>query len=742
MNAKHHGQGRTMWRRLTAVAATVLFAAALPAQAENVLQDVSFSASGDGGVNVTLQLAGPASDAQAFTTDSPPRIAVDLPDTRSEVANRRIAVGSGSTSAISTIEAGGKTRVVVDLFHMATYDARTEGNRVLLSIGGAQSGSTTAMTGDQSDPAKRIGDGIAVSNIDFRRTPSGAGRVIISFDGEGAVADMQTEGGTIYVDLAHVGLPENLSQRLDVTDFATPVQTIESRRSRGGTGIRINTAGNMESLAYQTGNEYVVEVSPIAEAEAEAASNQGGTLGGSEVKTYDGAPVTFNFQDIPVRTVLQLIAEQSGKNIVAADTVEGNITLRLMNVPWDQTLDIILRAKQLDKREDGNVIWVAPQSEIAGFEKALADARIELEQREALQTVYIPINYGSAEEIANLLTSEAQQAQSGGGGGGGGAGGGALQQRGFLSPRGSVTFDSRSNTLLLNDISSKIAEVRDLIEILDRPVDQVLIEARIVIATEDFSREMGARFGAAGIEHNSGNSVFTHGSSNSVINARNGLVELLRDPEADGPTFLYPDGYNVNLPAVNPLATKFALGILGANYLLDLELSALETEGRGEVVANPRVITSNQQEAVIKQGDEVGYVTQQNSGGAGGQFTVQFKEVVLELKVTPTITQDDRVFLKMNVKKDQVEGYVQTALYSVPQISKREINTSVLVDNGQTVVLGGVYEFNNSEDISKVPFLGDIPGIGKLFQNKLGEKSKAELLIFVTPKILRPAPKR
>ncbi|MCB1561826.1 MAG: type IV pilus secretin PilQ [Xanthomonadales bacterium] len=731
-----------MWRRLAAVAATVLFAAALPAQAENVLQDVSFSAAGDGGVNVTLQLAGPAGDAQIFTTESPPRIAVDLPDTRSEVANRRIAVGSGATSAISTIEAGGKTRVVIDLFQMATYDARTEGNRVLLRIGSAHAGSPAAtQAGDQSDPAKRIGDGVSVSNIDFRRTPAGAGRVIITFDGEGAVADMQTEGGSIYIDLAHVGLPDNLAQRLDVTDFATPVQTIESRRNRGGTGIRVNTAGDMESLAYQTGNEYVIEVSPVAEEEVAAASNEGGTLGGDQVKAYNGEPVTFNFQDIPVRTVLQLIAEQSGKNIVAADTVQGNITLRLMNVPWDQTLDIILRAKQLDKREDGNVIWVAPQSEIASFEKALADARIELEQREALQTVYIPVNYGSAEEIANLLTSEAQQSQ-GGGASGGGAGGGAMQQRGFLSPRGSVTFDSRSNTLLLNDIPSKIAEIRELIEILDRPVDQVLIEARIVIATEDFSREMGARFGAAGIQYNSGNTVLTHGSLESTNQARNGLVELLHDPDADGPTFQVPSGYNVNLPALNPLASKFALGILGANYLLDLELSALETEGRGEVVANPRVITSNQQEAVIKQGDEVGYVTQQNSGGAGGQFTVQFKEVVLELKVTPTITQDDRVFLKMNVKKDQVEGYVQTALYSVPQISKREINTSVLVDNGQTVVLGGVYEFKNKEDVSKVPFLGDLPGIGKLFQNKLGEKSKAELLIFVTPKILRPAPKR
>ena len=735
-NVKQQGQGQAMWRRCIAVAAAVLFAAALPAHAENVLQDVGYTAAADGGVNVTLQLAGPAGDAQVFTTDTPPRIAIDLPDTRSEVQDRRIAVGSGSTSAISTIEAGGKTRVVIDLFHMATYTARTDGNRVIVSIDAAQGSgpATGAAPADMSDPAKRVGDGVAVSNVDFRRTPEGAGRVIITFDGEGATADMQNEGGTIFVDLRHVSLPDSLSQRLDVTDFATPVQTIESRRSRDGSSIRINTAGPMKSLAYQTGNEYVVEIAPIAdEAEAAANAGKGGAVGDVEKKAYDGTPVTFNFQDIPVRTVLQLIAEQSGKNIVAADTVQGNITLRLINVPWDQTLDIILRAKQLDMRSDGNVIWIAPQAEIANFEQAKADARIALEKREALVTEYIPVNYGSAEEIANLLTSEAQQAQAGGGGAGAGGGGGS---KGFLSERGSVTFDNRTNTLLLNDIPAKIAEVRELIDILDRPVDQVLIEARIVIATEDFSREIGARFGAAGIQANSGNTLFTHGSHESTNNARNSVVD------GENPTFLTPSGLNVNMPAVNPLASKFALSILGANYLLDLELSALETEGRGEVVANPRVITSNQTEAVIKQGDEVGYVTQQNSGGAGGQFTVNFKEVVLELKVTPTITQDDRVFLKMNVKKDQVEGFVTTPLYSVPQISKREINTSVLVDNGQTVVLGGVYEFKNKEDVNKVPFLGDLPLLGKLFQNKNGTKSKAELLIFVTPKILKPAPKR
>ena len=733
------------FRRLPGrIAAAGLFGTALllgaPAQAENVLQEVGYSAGSAGRVDVTLQLAGPAPDAQVFTTENPPRVAIDLPDTRSEVVERRITVGSGATSAISTVEAAGRTRVVIDLFRPAAFETRHDGNRLVVSIGGGDNAVAGAVPMDLNDPAKRIaGGGLSLENVDFRRTPEGAGRVVLQFSGEGAAADMRTEDGRIVVDLGNVHVPEALAQRLDVSDFATPVQTIESRRNGGGGRVVIAGAGEFDSLAYQTGNEYVIEVAPIAPEVAAA-------VGLVEVEEgYTGKPVTFNFQDIPVRTVLQLIAEESGLNIVAADTVQGNVTLRLINVPWDQALDIILRAKSLDQRRDGNVVWVAPQSEIAAYEQAQADARIALEQREELVTEYIPINYGNAEEIAGLLTEDTKQGQGGGGGGAAG------QARGFLSPRGSVSFDRRTNTLLLNDTPSKIVEIKQLIAVLDRPVDQVLIEARIVIATQSFAKELGAKFGiSAGYEDDDGNLLTTSGTLNSADRMGNiGLNNRLSGrgtglpvgaPGGVGSGILVPgiaDRLNVNLPVTAPTGS-IGFALLGADYLLDLELSALENEGRGEVVSSPRVITANQREASIRQGDEVGYVT--ISPTAGGNAipipNVQFKEVLLELKVTPTITQDGRVYLVMNVIKDEIAGSIDTSIGSVPQIATREINTAVLVENGQTVVIGGVYEFSNRESLNKVPFLGDVPFLGNLFRNKANETNKAELLIFVTPKVL------
>ncbi|HET6603483.1 MAG TPA: type IV pilus secretin PilQ [Xanthomonadaceae bacterium] len=723
------GIGHSLVRRTSGWLLLPLLAVSATCAAENVLNEVGFSAAGGGQVDVVLELAGPASDAQVFTTEQPPRIAIDLPDTRSAVEKRRIPVGTGATSSISVVEAAGRTRVVVDLFRNASYDTRVEGNRFIVSIaGGSGAGSAASgSTGASPDPSKRVPASLEVTNIDFRRSPDGAGRVILNFSGDGAAADLRTEGNQVVVELTNVALPSNLAQRLDVTDFATPVDSIEARSWRGGTQVRIDADANSEPLAYQTGQEYVVEIVPRAMAESADATIIG--VGQDAPVVYAGQPVTFNFQDIPVRTVLQLIAEESGLNVVVADSVQGNITLRLVNVPWDQALDIILRAKQLDKRREGGVIWVAPQSEIASFEQAKADARIALEQRSPTVTEYIPINYASAEDIAALLTEQAEVGDVGGGG----AGGGSQQvSRGFLSARGSVTFDKRTNTLLVNDIPEKIVEIRALVQLLDRPVDQVLIESRIVIATEDFSREIGARFGISGFGTPDDNLVVTSGSLESTTNFTNDLANNVVPP-----SFLFPDGLNVNMPAQAPNAASAALSILTGDFMIDLELSALEAEGRGETVANPRVITSNQQEAVIKQGDEVGYVTLQQGAGATGNFTVEFKEVVLELRVTPTITQDDRVFLKMNVKKDEVEGFITTPLFSVPQISKREINTSVLVEDGQTVVLGGVYEFRSTEDLAKVPFLGDIPGLGALFRNKLKDQQKAELLIFVTPRILK-----
>ena len=575
------------------------------------------------------------------------------------------------------------------------------------------------------DPAKQLPGTISVSDIDFKRGDGGAGRLILRFTGEGAAPDLQTQGSRVVIDVANASIPASLQKPINVSDFATPVEQIDARSAGGGTTLVLNTEGAFESMAYQTGNEYIVEIVPRAPAAVARTDNGGNAAMGQTISTtsdsrsYAGRPVTFNFQDVPVRTVLQLIAEESGLNIVASDTVTGNVTLRLVNVPWDQALDIVLQAKGLDKRRSGNVVWIAPQSEIAQYEQDKEDARIALSNRVELVTEYIQINYHNAAQIYKALT----EAKGVGGSGGGGQGGqGSNVDTGFLSPRGRLVADERTNTLMISDTPKKVAEMKELIRVIDRPVDQVVIEARVVVATESFMRELGARFGLTGTKDN----VAFGGNLESNRLNLNDTTQITR-------------GLMTDLAVTNP-AGAVALSILNAGYLLDVELSAMQTQGRGEVISNPRIVTSNQREAVIRQGQEVGYVTIQPAQ-AGGVATpsVQFKEVLLEMRVTPTITNDGRVFLNLNVKKDEIEGFVDTSIGDVPQISTRSVNTAVLVEDGQTVVVGGVYEFRERDDVSKVPFLGDIPFLGNLFKKKGRSKEKAELLIFVTPKVLEVA---
>ncbi len=733
-------QRRAGWTLLLLGMATF----AVPAAAQNALESVTSTVAPGGRTEISLNMARPPATPKLFTIGAPPRIALDLPDTRNALTERRVPVGLGAAEAVTAVEAGGRTRVIVELDRMVGYSTRVEGNKLVLSLdsGGMAAAQTAVMAAN--DPTKSVAvTQASISNLDFRRGSEGEGRVIIGFNSENASANVRRDGNRLLIDLPGTTLGSAVPRQLDVTDFATPVQGISVRATGNGTRVEVMTDAEFEHLGYQTGREYVVEVSaPKVLSPAQRAL---------EEPVYSGERVTFNFQDIPVRSVLQLIADVSNLNIVVADTVQGSVTLRLDNVPWDQALDIVMNAKGLDKRQSGNVIWVAPQAEIVARETQIAEARIRLDDNAPLVSEYLQVNYGKAKDIAELLTSEALQGQQGGSGGGA-AGATTSQTSGFLSTRGSVTFDERTNVLLVNDTPAKIAEIRELVARLDRPVDQVLIESRIVIASESFGREIGARFGlSGGYEDRDGNILTTGGTSESTDRMNNlalqnrfagrttGLPVASPDPLV-GNGVLVPnlaERLNVNLPVANP-AGSLALAVLGADYLLDLELSALETEGRGEVVSNPRVITANQREAVIRQGDEVGFVTiSPQSGGNDVPIpNVQFKEVLLELKVTPTITQDQRVFLNMNVKKDEVAGFVSTSIGDVPQIQKRELSTAVLVDNGQTVVLGGVYEFSKREDLQKVPFLGDIPGLGVLFRNKNRTSEKAELLIFVTPKIL------
>lgn len=591
------------------------------------------------------------------------------------------------------------------------------------------------------DPARQVAGGLAVSSIDFKRGDGGSGKLIMRFSGDGAMPDLRKQGSDVVINVGNASLSPALQRPLNVTDFATPVQRIDASQAGVGSQIVLSTNGPFESMAYQTGRDYIVEIVPRAAASTRAVGAPQSAARSSEVdpleRKYTGKPVTFDFQNIAVRTVLKLIADESHLNIVASDSVTGDVTLRLDNVPWDQALDIVLQAKGLDKRRSGNVIWVAPQVEIAGYEKAKADARIAIEERAEMVTEYIPVNYGSAEDIAKLLTEESKNSMNGGGGGNSG-GGNNNQSRGFLSSRGSLSFDRRTNTLLVIDIPERVANIKNLVSELDRPVDQVVIEARIVIATESFARELGAKFGFNGATGKPGDRSslgFGGTTSDSSTNAINRGDAVMNGDR----TFDASHGLSVNLPATLAGAGSFALSILNAGYLLDVELSALQTEGRGEVISNPRVVTSNQKEAVITQGREIGYITV-TGGQSNNVPTVQFKEALLQLKVTPTITNDGRVFLNMFVTKNEQDGRIDLGDFGyVPTIARREVNTAVLVDDGQTVVIGGVYEFKDQNDVSKIPFLGDIPFLGNLFKRKTRSKEKAELLVFVTPKILRVA---
>ncbi|WP_312711421.1 type IV pilus secretin PilQ family protein [Stenotrophomonas sp.] len=616
---------------------------------------------------------------------------------------------------------------------------------------------TTAPVAAATPAAATAPASLSVSKIDFKRGDDGAGRLILQFDGQGANPDLRSQGNSVVIDVGNARLPENLQKPINVTDFATPVQRIDAKPYGGGTQLVLNTNTAFESLAYQSGNEYVVEISPrqaLPATGAITATTVTQAAAAVGQRGYSGKPVTFNFQDVPVRTVLQLIAEESNLNVVASDSVEGNVTLRLINVPWDQALDIVLRAKGLDKRRDGGVIWVAPQPELAKFEQDKEDARIAIENREDLITDYIQINYHNAAQIFKALT-EAKGIGGGGGSGSGSSSGTSGQEdSGFLSSRGRIVADERTNTLMISDIPKKVARMRELINVIDRPVDQVLIESRIVIATDTFARELGAKFGITGNRDNvffGGQTETNHENITNQATNNYDYNKAVNEWIAGGRTGAVPvrapDKISTGLlnwnsavaAASNP--GSLALSILNAGYLLDVELSAMQQEERGEVISNPRVVTTNQREALIKQGKEIGYVTI-SGGGIGGaaQANVQFKEVVLELKVTPTITNDNRVFLNMAVKKDEVERYIRLEGYGeVPTINRREVNTAVLVEDGQTVVIGGVYEFTDRNSINKVPFLGDVPFLGNLFKKRSRNKDKAELLVFVTPKVLRVA---
>jgi type IV pilus assembly protein PilQ len=674
------------------------------AQSSTALTDIDVKSLAGDALQVTLRTSGPAPDPLAFTIDQPARLSVDLPGVGLALDNRRIDVNAGGVDTIVVAEAGGRTRVVFNLDSLVPYTAQAMGDSVVVNIG-TQAAAAAAPA--QAAAAAPSAGPRQVRGIDFRRSADGAGRVIVKLSDARVPANLRQEGNRVVVDFTGAVLPEELMKRYDVVDFATPVTTVDAVRTATGSRVVVAAAGDFEQLAYQTDDTYVVEVKErpkqamVTEAE----------------KVYTGERLTLNFQDIEVRAVLQLLADTSGQNIVVSDTVTGRVTLRLQNVPWDQALDIVLRTKGLDMRKKDNVILVAPQAEIAAREKAELEAQQDIQDLAPLRTEFLQVNYAKASDIANLLKA---------------GGGGSL-----LSERGSVSIDERTNTLLVRDTTEQLEQIRSMVATLDIPVRQVLIESRIVIVSDDFSRELGVRAGFTRVSDDVSDLFAISGSAQATDSIVGSALDNLANTGQPYPVevpFGNFDRYNVNMPVSNP-AGRIALAILDFDdFLIDLEISAAQAEGKGEIVSSPRVITANQREAVIEQGVEVPYQESASSGAT----TTQFKKAVLSLKVTPQITPDDRVILDLEVNKDSVGELVPSATGGfVPSIDTRSISTQVLVNDGQTVVLGGILETDRREAERKVPFLGDIPGLGYLFKSKQRTNNRDELLIFVTPKILR-----
>ena len=712
--------GTKLRHRVMQMAAALLAVCALNASAQesNRLQDIQVQSLPGQRVELKLILSGTAPDPLAFTIEDPARIALDLPETTLGLSSRRRDVNLGPLDTVLTAEANGRTRVVLNLDAMVPYDTRKSGNTIFVTLGVDEADSAVTQFAGNASPSNTPTFAASgerqINSVDFRRTRDGGGRVMVNLSDPSTPVDIRQEGGRVVAVFKDTALPSELMRRLDVTDFATPVTTVDTLRTNLDTRIVISADGKYEQLAYQSDNEFTIEINPAAE-ETEATSSLF-----SETKEYEGQRLTLNFQDIETRAVLQLLAETAGRNIVVSDTVQGNVTLRLRNVPWDQALDIVMTTKGLDMRENGNVIIVAPAEEIAARETADLEARQAILELEPLYSEFLQVNYAKAADLAALIGGQA------------GTGG---TTNALLSERGSVGIDERTNTLLIQDTADRLQDIRRLVRTLDIPIRQVLIESRIVVVNDDFSRELGVRFGFTGVAENGNSGLFSvtgsgEGSDTIVGSALDNLNTIGTPFPVDVPNIA--NRYNVNVPIENP-AGRLALAVLDSDYIVDLELTALQAEGRGEIVSTPRVITANQKEARIEQGVEIAYQESASSGAT----TTQFKKAVLALTVTPQITPDDNIIMDLLVSKDNVGELTPSATGGlVPSIDTRSVQTQVLVRDGQTVVLGGIYETERRETINKVPFLGDIPGVGVLFRSTSNTADKAELLIFVTPRIL------
>lgn len=680
--------------------------------------DIEFSSRPGSRFEVRLEFDGaPPEKLQSYTIEKPARIAVDFPGTRSALDRKRYSLPYGNATGVLVLESGDRTRLIMNLVKLVPYDTRIDGNNLFLTVGqDADSEYFKARTDPNTlkseiEPVAEVLS--EIQDLQFQRSPAGEGRLILQLTNPSVDVNVFSESGDVKVEFLDTTIPERLLRRYDVTDFATPVERVDVNTNQRGTSLTLKTTGDFDYLAYQTDNEYVVSIKPLTPREVEERLNE---------FAYVGERISLNFQDIEVRAVLQLIADFTELNLVASDTVSGRITLRLKNVPWDQALELVLRTKGLDKRQVGNVLMVAPAAEIAERERQQIEANKQIAELAPLRSEFIRIRYANADEIVGLFEAGSED-------------GGSL-----ISPRGSVIVDKRTNSLIVTETSSKLTEIRELIDRVDIPIRQVMIESRIVIARSDLNKELGIAWGGGYLNRGSdgrilslsGDAANVGNISNALTGGTTGTTAGAGTAASNRPTLNYPGALMVNL-GVGTRTSGFAVGYTAKNLLLTAELSALESQGKSEVVSQPKVITGDKQQATIKSGRQIPF----QQAAASGATAVQFQEAVLSLDVTPNITPDDRILLKLVINQDSVGELVPTGQGgNIPSINTTELITQVLVGNGETVVLGGVFSTEDVDTTSKVPFFGDIPYVGNFFRRQATERLKTETLIFITPRIL------
>jgi len=693
----------------------------------NTITGIQYSSLPGNRLQISLELSKEAVTPLSFTIDNPARIAFDFANTGSKLPKRSQPIGIGVAQSITTISTRTKTRVILNLTEVVPYQVTTKGKNVLITLDSEATGTsfdsndTTASTAVSTDTPRFSDKPRGIENIDFRRGEEGEGRVVIKLSEANIPMDISEEFGKVVVKFLGIKLPDELRQTLDVLDFATPVKSISSFEEDDNVRIEIEPVNsNFEHVAYQANNIFTIELKPISKEELEEVKK--------EKFGYTGERLSLNFQDIPVRAVLQLIADFTSLNVVVSDSVDGNLTLRLKNVPWDQALDIILKAKGLSKRESGTVMMIAPSEEIAAQEKIDLEAQQSITELAPIRSAFFTINFAKVGELASLFTGEIT-------GGDSEDSGSNTTNSGILSSRGSVIIDERTNTLIVKDTEEVISEIRRTLKKLDIPIRQVMISSRIVIAQDEFTKELGSRFGVTRAASNANGFGVTTGTFQGADTiASSGIANITAGGSPE--PFTIPSGVdaadrlNVNLGTAGA-AGSLAFAVLTGSSLIDLEISALQAENKGEVVSSPRVVTADRHEAHIEQGVEIPYLSASSSGAT----QVKFKKAVLSIVVTPQITPDDRVIMDLSVTNDTVGDIFS----GIPSIDTREVGTQVLVNNGDTVVLGGIYQQITRNEVEKVPFLGDIPIIGYFFRHTLEGDERRELLIFVTPKILKDA---